>query len=143
MGDHYTSRIFSFTLTREDASHVGRRVTSRTIARIRSNPRRGGAKARRSQVSKLGMILQVKDELLRSHNHRSSSHSSRSSHKCLMARGNTSIPSSSDSDNEDKPSVGELAHVINFFEDICTKQKAQLKCLNLSCIALKMTINVC
>jgi hypothetical protein len=60
MGDRYTSRIFSLTLTREDASHVGTWVTSGIIAQIRSNPRRGGAKARRSQVSKLGMILHVK-----------------------------------------------------------------------------------
>jgi hypothetical protein len=36
------------------------------------------------------------DELLRTRSHRSSSRSSRSSHKCLMARGNKSIPSSSD-----------------------------------------------
>jgi hypothetical protein len=84
-----------------------------------------------------------KDELLRSHNHRSSSHSSRSSHKCLMARGNTSIPSSSDSDNEDKPSVDELAHVVNFLRIFALNKKLNQKCLNLSCISLKMTINVC
>jgi hypothetical protein len=60
------------------------------------------------------------DEPPRSHDHRSSS---RSLHKCLMARVNTSIPSSSDrdSDDEDKPSVDELMHVLNFFEDVCTK----------------------
>jgi hypothetical protein len=46
-----------------------------------------------------------------------------------MARGNTSIPSSSDSssDDEDKPSIDELAHVVKFFENVCTKQKTQLK----------------
>jgi hypothetical protein len=75
-----------------------------------------------------------KDDPLRTHSHHSSSHSSRSSHKCLMARGKASIPSSSDDsddecDDEEKPSVDELAHAVKFFEDVCTKQKAQLKTL--------------
>jgi hypothetical protein len=57
--------IFSLTLTgknkeKEDASHAGRRATSRTTFQIWSNPERGGAKARRLQVSKLGMILEAK-----------------------------------------------------------------------------------
>jgi hypothetical protein len=71
------------------------------------------------------------DEPTRTRNHRSSLRSSRSSHKCLMERGKTSIPSSSDDecDDEEKPSLGELAHAIKFFEDVCTKQKAQLKTL--------------
>jgi hypothetical protein len=47
----------------EDAPRVGRRVTSEIIAQIWSNPRRGGAKAKRSQVLRLGMILQVKMNL--------------------------------------------------------------------------------
>jgi hypothetical protein len=60
--------------------------------------------------------------------HLSSSRSSWSSHKYLMARGKTSIPSSSDdSDDDRKPSIDELVHAVNFFEDVCTKQKAQLK----------------
>jgi hypothetical protein len=76
-----------------------------------------------------------KDDPPRTLSHRSSSHSSWSSHKCLMARGKTSIPSSSDdSDNEcdgkGKPSVDELVHASKFFEDVCTKQKAQLKTLS-------------
>jgi hypothetical protein len=62
----------------------------------------------------------------RTRNHRSSSHSSRSSHKCLMERGKTSISSSSDDcdndrDGEGKPSVDKLVHVVKFFEDVCTK----------------------
>jgi hypothetical protein len=73
------------------------------------------------------------DEPPRIHDHHSSLCSSDSSHKCLMARGNTSIPSSSDdndsnSDDKDKP-LDELVHAIKFFEDVCTKQKAQLKVL--------------
>jgi hypothetical protein len=48
-----------------------------------------------------------------------------------MARGNTSITSSSDSDvdDEDKPSIDELVHVIKFFKGVCTKQRAQVKVL--------------
>jgi hypothetical protein len=57
------------------------------------------------------------------------------SHKCLMARGKMSIPSSSDDssyddgEGEGKPSFDELAEAVKFFEDVCTKQKAQLKTL--------------
>jgi hypothetical protein len=74
------------------------------------------------------------DEPPRTRGHRSSSRSSRSSHKCLMARGKISIPtssddSSSDDDGERKPSVDELAEAVKFFQDVCTKQKAQLKIL--------------
>jgi hypothetical protein len=57
------------------------------------------------------------DEPPRTRSHRSSS---RSSHKCLMARGKMSIPSSnddssSDDDGEGKPSVDELAEAVKFF----------------------------
>jgi hypothetical protein len=66
--------------------------------------------------------------------HRSSSRSSWSSRKCLMARGKMSIPSSSDDSGSDdegegKPSVDELAEAVKFFQDVCTKQKAQFKTL--------------
>jgi hypothetical protein len=57
-----------------------------------------------------------------------------SSHKCLMARGKSIIPSSSDDsssyddcDGEEKASLDELAHAVQFFENVCTKQKAQIK----------------
>jgi hypothetical protein len=51
-----------------------------------------------------------------------------------MARGKMSIPSSSDDsssddDGEGKPSVNELAEAVKFFQNVCTKQKAQLKTL--------------
>jgi hypothetical protein len=48
-----------------------------------------------------------------------------------MARGRTSIPSSSDDecDHEGKPSLDERVHAVKFFEDACTKQNAQLKTL--------------
>jgi hypothetical protein len=67
------------------------------------------------------------DDPLRTRNHCSSSCSSWSSHKNLMARGKTSIPSCSDDsdsecDGEGKPSVDERAHGVKFFEDVCTKK---------------------
>ena len=50
-----------------------------------------------------------------------------------MARGNKSIPSSSDESSSDegegKASLDELAEAVEFFQDVCTKQKAQLKTL--------------
>jgi hypothetical protein len=51
-----------------------------------------------------------------------------------MARGKMSIPSScddssSDDEGEGKPSLDELAEAVKFFEDVCTKQKDQLKTL--------------
>jgi hypothetical protein len=52
-----------------------------------------------------------------------------------MARGKTSIPSSSDDsssdddEGEEKPSLDELVEAVKFFEDVCTIQKAQLKTL--------------
>jgi hypothetical protein len=51
-----------------------------------------------------------------------------------MARGKTSIPSSSDDsddecDDKGKPSLDELVHAVKFFQHVCPKQKAQLKTL--------------
>jgi hypothetical protein len=51
-----------------------------------------------------------------------------------MARGKMSIPSpsddsSSDDEGEGKPFVDELAEAVKLFQDVCTKQKAQLKTL--------------
>jgi hypothetical protein len=77
------------------------------------------------------------DEPPRTRSHRSSSRSSLSSRKCLMESGKMSIPSSSDEsssndEGEGKPSVDELAEAVKFFQDVCTKQKAQLKTLKIS-----------
>jgi hypothetical protein len=51
-----------------------------------------------------------------------------------MERGKMSIASSSDDSSSDdegegKPSVHELVEAVKFFQDVCTKQKAQLKTL--------------
>jgi hypothetical protein len=61
------------------------------------------------------------DEPPRTHSHRSSSRSSWSSRKCLMARGKMSNPSSSDDSSSDDgegermPSLDELAEAVKFF----------------------------
>jgi hypothetical protein len=96
-------------------------------------------KKERSKVKALTSVRTWDDsssenEPPRTRSHRSSSRSSRSSHKCLMARGKMSIPSSSDDSSSDdegegKPSVDELAEAVKFLQEVCTKQKAQLKTL--------------
>jgi hypothetical protein len=68
MGVPCRPRIFSLILIgkskeREDALHAGRRATSGTTVQIWLNPKRGGAKARHLQVSKLRMTLQAKMNL--------------------------------------------------------------------------------
>jgi hypothetical protein len=72
------------------------------------------------------------DEPPRMHSHRSSSRSSRSSRKCLMARGKMSIPSSSDDKSSDdegegKPSVIELAEAVKFFRMFALNKRLNLK----------------
>jgi hypothetical protein len=83
------------------------------------------------------------DEPPRTRSHRSSS---RSSHKCLIPRGKMSIQSSSDESSSDdegegKPSVDELAEAVKFFQDVCTKQKAQLKTLKNELISSQNNYN--
>jgi hypothetical protein len=73
-----------------------------------------------------------KDEPPRTRSHRSSSRSSRSSRKCLMARSKISIPSpsdesSSDDEGEGKPSVDELAEAIKFFRMFALNKRLNLK----------------
>jgi hypothetical protein len=99
-----------------------------------AEPKKGRSKGKALTSVKTWDDSSSEDEPPRTHNHRSSSRSSRSSHKCLMARGKMSIPfssdeSSSDDEGEGNPSVDELAEVVKFFQDVCTKQKAQLKTL--------------
>jgi hypothetical protein len=68
------------------------------------------------------------DDPPRTRSHGSSSHSSRSSHKCLMTRGKTSIPSSSDDecDDEGKPFVDELALTVNFLRMFALNKRLSL-----------------
>jgi hypothetical protein len=73
-----------------------------------------------------------KDDPPRTRSHHSSSRSSRSSQKCLIARGKTSIPSTSDDsddecDGEEKPSVHERAHIIKFLRMFALNKRLNLK----------------
>jgi hypothetical protein len=94
-----------------------------------AEPKKGRSKGKALTSVKTWDDSSSKDEPPRTHSHRSSSRSSQSSHKCLIARGKTSIPSSSDDEGEGKPSIDKLAEDIKFFQDICTKQNTQLKTL--------------
>jgi hypothetical protein len=74
-----------------------------------AKPTKGRSKGKALRSVKTWDDSSSEDEPPRTHNHRSSSRSSRSSHKCLMARGKMSIPSSSedstsDDEGEGKPS---------------------------------------
>jgi hypothetical protein len=83
-----------------------------------AEPKKGRNKGKALTSVKTSDDSLSEDEPPRTRSHRSSSHSSWSSHKCLMARGKMSIPSSSDessSDDEGRPSVDELAKAVKFF----------------------------
>jgi hypothetical protein len=99
-----------------------------------AEPKKGRSKGKALTSVKTWDDSSSKDEPPRTRSHRSSSRSSRSSHKCLVARGKMSISSSSDESSSDdegegKPSIDELVEAVKFFQDVCTKQKAQLKTL--------------
>jgi hypothetical protein len=83
-------------------------------------PTKGRSKGKVLTSVKTWVDSSSEDEPPRTHNHQSSSRSSRSSRKCLMARGKMSIPStsddsSSDDEGEGKPSVDELVEVVKCF----------------------------
>jgi hypothetical protein len=75
-----------------------------------AKPKKGRSKGKALTSVKTWDDFSSEDEPLRTHSHRSSSRSSR---KCLMARGKMSIRSSSDKssidEGEGKPSIDELA----------------------------------
>jgi hypothetical protein len=76
------------------------------------------------------MILQVKMNL----QGRAATGPHHGHHTNALWQGNKSIPSSSDDSSSDdegegNPSIDELAEAVEFFQDVCTKQKAQLKTL--------------
>jgi hypothetical protein len=96
-----------------------------------AEPKKGRSKGKALTSVRTWDDSSSEDEPPKTRSHRSSS---RSSHKCLMARGKMSIPSSSDDsrsddDGEGKPSVDKLVEAVKCFQDVCTKQKAQLKTL--------------
>jgi hypothetical protein len=112
----------------------GEKVHFRDNCKTMAEPKKERSKGKALTSVKTWDDSSSEDEPPRTHSHRSSSRSSRSSRKCLMARCKMSIPSSSDEissddEGEGKPSVDELAEAVKFFQDVCTKQKAQLKTL--------------
>jgi hypothetical protein len=120
---------------REDASHAcGEKDHFRDSCPTIVEPKKERSKGKVLTSVKTWDDSSSEDEPPRMRSHRSSSRSSQSSHKCLMARGKMSIPSSNDEsssvdEGEGKPSVDELVKAVKFFQDVCTKQKAQLKTL--------------
>jgi hypothetical protein len=85
-----------------------------------ADPTKGRSKGKALKSVKTWDDSLSEDEPPKARSHRSSSRSSRSTRKCLMARGKMSIPSSSDDSGSDdegegKPSVDELAEAVNFF----------------------------
>jgi hypothetical protein len=96
-----------------------------------AEPTKGRSKGKTLTSVKTWDDSSSEDEPPRTRSHRSSSRSSR---KCLMARCKMGIPSSSDDSSSDdggegKPFVDGLAEAVNFFQNVCTKQKARLKTL--------------
>jgi hypothetical protein len=85
-----------------------------------SEPTNGRSKGKALTSVKTWDDFSSEDEPPRTRSHRSLSCSSRSSRKCLMARGKMSIPSSSDDNSSDdegegKPSIDEFVEAVNFF----------------------------
>ena len=67
--------------------------------------------------------------------------SSSSSHVCLMARGNESSSSSennSDENDEEPPSYDELMKQVQFFNEVCIKQRKQLSEFKIKCTKAKL-----
>jgi hypothetical protein len=85
-----------------------------------AEPKKGRSKGKALTSVKTWNDSSSEDEPPRMCSHQSSSCSSWSSRKCLMARGKLSITSSSDDSSSDdegegKPSVDELAEAVKFF----------------------------
>jgi hypothetical protein len=90
-----------------------------------AEPKKERSKGKTLTIVKTWDDSSSEDEPPRTHSHRSSSRSSRSSRKCLMARGKMSIPSSSDESSSDgegegNPFVDELAEAVKFFPGCLT-----------------------
>jgi hypothetical protein len=98
-----------------------------------AEPTNGRSKGNALTSVKTWDVSSSEDEPPRKRSHRSSSRSSRSSHKYLMARGKMSIPSSSDDSSTDddegegKPSLDELAEAIIFFRMYALNKRLNFK----------------
>jgi hypothetical protein len=85
-----------------------------------AEPKKERSKGKALTSVKTWVDSSSEDEPPRTRSHQSSSRSSWSSHKCFMARGKMSIPSSSyesssDDEGEGKPSIDELAEAVKYF----------------------------
>jgi hypothetical protein len=105
-----------------------------------AEPKKGRSKGKTLTSVKIWDDSSSEDEPPRTRSHQSS-------RTCLIARGKMSIPSSSDESSSDdesegKPFVDELAEAVKLFQDVCTKQNAQLKTFK-NKLAPKMIIKVC
>jgi hypothetical protein len=95
-----------------------------------AEPKKGRSKGKALTSVKTWDDSSSEDEPPRTHSHRSSSRSSR---KCLMARGKMSIPSSSDDsisddgEGEGKPSLDELAEAVSFLRMYALNKRLNLK----------------
>jgi hypothetical protein len=94
-----------------------------------AEPKKGSSKGKALTSVKTWHDSSSEDEPPRTRSHRSSS---RSPHKCLMARGKMSIPSSSDKSSSDdegegEPSVDELAEAVKFFRTFSLSKRLNLK----------------
>jgi hypothetical protein len=97
-----------------------------------AEPKKGRSKGKALTSVKTWDDSSSEDGPPRTRTYRSSSRSSRSSHKCLMARGKMSIPSSSDESSSDdegegKPSIDVLAEAVNFFRMFALSKRLNLK----------------
>lgn len=110
-----------------------RRITSRRTTQTSSHPRtrKRGAKAKLTS-SKTRDDSSSEDEVQHRRHDRHSS-SSRSSHNCLMTRGNIKDSSFSENDSgskNKKPSTEELAQVVMFLRKFALNKKSQFKTSN-------------
>jgi hypothetical protein len=106
----------------------GEKIHFRDICPTMAKPTKGRSKGNALTSVKTWDDSSSEDEPPRTRIHRSSS---RSSHKCLMARGKMSIPSftddnSSDDEGEGKPSVDELAKDVKFFRMYALNKRLNL-----------------
>jgi hypothetical protein len=97
-----------------------------------AEPTKGRSKGKALTSVKTWDESSSEDEPPRMRSRRSSSYSSRSSHKCLMERGKMSIPSSSDESGSDdecegKPSIDELVEAVKFFRIYVLNKRLNLK----------------
>jgi hypothetical protein len=120
------------TQRKRGCSTCGEKGHFRDSCPTMSEPKKGRSKGKVLTSVKTWDDSSSEDEPPRTRSHRSSSRSSKSSRKCLMARGKMSIPSSSDDSSSDdegegKPSVDELVEAVKFSRMFALNKRLNLK----------------